>query len=289
MLHPRMLSVCALAAILPTLAMSAEAGSWHRDFDAAEAEAREKNLPLVVHFYADWCGPCRAMEGMLNSSTVTSELGRSAVGVKVNVDHHGDLQRRFGAAALPTDVIVAPDGDVVSRYVGGTSSSGYVARMTSGAGRIANKTERREEVARRDAIEVLSDLAEKQGLGLDGYSPVSLVEGKVWTNGNPKFAWRHQGVVYHLADAEELAKFRDNPDRYAPQYSGFDPTILATTKEPIPGRIEYGSFYEGRLYLHATESSRQRFIDSPKRYPLPREIRDPEVASTSGESPMFGT
>ncbi|QDT35677.1 thioredoxin family protein [Stratiformator vulcanicus] len=291
MLLQKSLSFCALTVMVLVASLtisSASAGSWHRDFDAAQSEARKLGVPLVVHFYADWCGPCRAMESVLNSSTITSELGTSAVGVKVNVDHHGDLKRRFGVAALPTDVILSPSGDVVSRYVGGTSTNGYLARLDSGAARIEKRSDRRVEIVKRDATEVLSDLAEEQGLGLDGYSPVALVQEKVWSQGDPKFAWRHQGVVYYLADAEELAQFRDQPEKFAPRYSGFDPTILATKRQPIPGRIEYGSFYKDRLYLHATEDSRRRFIDNPRRFPLPRELKDPQFADNGRGERMNG-
>ena len=57
---------------------------------------------------------------------------------------------------------------------------------------------------------------------LKGYDPVAYFG----TNGSPKqgdpaFSARHDGVVYHFASAENISRFKQNPERYVPQYGGF--------------------------------------------------------------------
>ena len=247
-------------------AKTAAAGRWRTDFEAARDEAEAAGLPLVVHFYADWCGPCRMMKsGVLHTPEVLAALadadGERVIAVEINSDHRRDLTERFGIAALPSDVVLGPDGAEVSRAVGPADVSGYVGRLTLAAAFGSPETAELA-VAERTA-ELLEEWAATRGLGLEGYSPVALTGERLWKRGNPAFAWRHEGITYHLCDADELARFRLEPEKYAPQLSGFDPFRLAGEGVAEPGLIRYGSFYEGRLYLHTDAASRAAFMKDP--------------------------
>lgn len=253
--------------------------AWHTEFETAKAEAERLKLPLLVHFHAEWCGPCRLMESkVLNSPEVLAACGEKCVAVKVDLDSRGDLAAKYGVAALPTDVFVAPDGKVLGRNVGQTTQETYLARMDDAGRKCTVETtavasnERTEDVGK-----LLTQLASHGGIGLDGFSPVALTSGKIWKEGSPEFAWRHAGAIYFMADADELERFKADPEKYAPKFSGFDPLILSTEGVAIPGLIAYGSFYEGRLHLHVTEESRSAFIKAPKNYPAPKEIEVPSA------------
>lgn len=132
---PQVIAAGLLTATLH-FAAPANAGSegrmegWGENFETAEALAREKGLPMVIHFHAHWCGPCRTMESeVLSSAEVHALLGSGIIGVKVNSDDRRDLVSRFGISSLPTDVIVSPDGKILSKDVGSPGRSGYVARL----------------------------------------------------------------------------------------------------------------------------------------------------------------
>ncbi len=100
------------------------------NFEEAEAAAKKAGVPLVVHFWAPWCGPCRNMEAeVLASQNVQGMLGKGIIGVKVNSDENKSLVSRFGVTALPTDVFVSPDGKVLSRSVGSPGLQGYLAKL----------------------------------------------------------------------------------------------------------------------------------------------------------------
>ena len=70
--------------------------------------------PVMVDFYAEWCGPCKAMAPLMEELDVAQD--RYYVG-KVNVDELPDLARQYKVASVPT-VLAFRDGDCVNRSVG---------------------------------------------------------------------------------------------------------------------------------------------------------------------------
>lgn len=264
--------------LFPVIAANAaeKKTAWHTDFEAAKAESEKLQLPLLVHFYAEWCGPCRQMEtGVLNSSDVVAACGEKCIAVKIDSDARGDLAAKFGVAALPTDVFVAPEGTVLSKNVGQATRETYVARIEEAGRKYAKDVNLASRGETGEVGVLLPELASQGGIGLDGYSPVSLTTEKVWRQGTPEFPWRYAGVIYFMASADELARFKAAPEKYAPALSGFDPKILSSEGAAVQGKIAYGSFFEGRLHLHASEESRTAFIQSPEKFPVPKEIEVP--------------
>lgn len=80
-----------------------------------DAEVMQSNMPVLVDFWAPWCGPCRAVAPMLDA--VSLELQEKAKIVKVNVDDNQQLAVRFGVQAIPT-LVIFKGGEAVDRIVG---------------------------------------------------------------------------------------------------------------------------------------------------------------------------
>jgi thioredoxin 1 len=70
---------------------------------------------VLVDFWAEWCGPCKAMEPVLDS--VASEIGSDVIIAKVNVDDNPELASRFQVMAIPT-FLLFKDGQEIARIRG---------------------------------------------------------------------------------------------------------------------------------------------------------------------------
>jgi thioredoxin 2 len=79
----------------------------------------QSSLPVLVEFWAPWCGPCRMVAPALEAASV-KHAGRLKV-VKVNVDQSPNVAQRFGAMSIPLMVLVR-NGNEVDRLVGAVSA-----------------------------------------------------------------------------------------------------------------------------------------------------------------------
>jgi thioredoxin-like negative regulator of GroEL len=83
---------------------------WGTNYAQAWRRAKDLNRPVLLHFHATWCGPCRQMErDVLNTPLVLRELSASCVAVKIDCDEQSALVQRFHIESLPCDVLVMPD------------------------------------------------------------------------------------------------------------------------------------------------------------------------------------
>jgi thioredoxin 1 len=86
----------------------------HADDSNFDQLVLNSDVPVLVDFYADWCGPCRMLAPVLEE--LAKETPKAKI-VKVNVDHAGQLARHYGIASIP-NLKVFKDGKVVDEHVG---------------------------------------------------------------------------------------------------------------------------------------------------------------------------
>ena len=80
-----------------------------------KAEVLESDRPVLVDFWATWCGPCRMLSPVISEIAEESE-GKFKVG-KVNVDEQEELAAQFRVSSIPT-LVVVKDGKVTNSSVG---------------------------------------------------------------------------------------------------------------------------------------------------------------------------
>lgn len=260
--------LCALflACAAPRIVTGAEgAGYWRTDFDAALREGEEKQLPLMLHFYADWCMPCQKMEQtVFNTSAVRDQLTTRFIPVKLNSEKNPHLVRRYGFEMLPTDMAVDPlTGRVLATHSGYMDQAAYLklVHQSDAAFQKAHPKPAPPVVANN------GQLGEPQPVvGLEGYSPVAITKSRQWNRGSSQFSWDYKGVLYYMSSREELLEFRKSPETYAPKLLGCDPVILWESDRAVSGSPEFAAFFDGELYLFRSEDRRKQFKANPTKF-----------------------
>ena len=96
--------------------------------DKFEAEVVRAEVPVVVDFYADWCGPCRVVSPIIEQ--LSQDYSGKVKFVKVNTDDNQDLAMKFDVMGIPT-VMVFSGGQVKARVVGAAPASTYKQKIDS--------------------------------------------------------------------------------------------------------------------------------------------------------------
>ena len=91
-----------------------------------EADVLNSDVPVLVDFWAEWCGPCRMMSPTIDT-IATEYSGKAKIG-KLNVDENGGTAMRYNIRGIPT-LLVFKGGQVVAQKVGAVGKSEVAALL----------------------------------------------------------------------------------------------------------------------------------------------------------------
>lgn len=296
------LMTCGIMIISSAASCHAQHGGWKSNYAEASTAAEKEGLPILLHFQAWYCGPCQRMDrDVFPHADVQNALSTGLVSVEIDVTKEPDLAARFEASTVPRDVVVFADGSVETLNIGYMSRAAYVSllRDTAERGKTRTKVKPRGEEDKQkssddpvpnptdpssetqspqppgegDSEKTLKPDPEEPEAqnevlitGLDGYCPVRLHDAREWTPGSDSIVADYRDIRYRFASVADRDKFLKNPVEYAPQDLGCDPIVLTKEGRAVAGRIQFGAFFDQRLYLFKSQENRELFKKSPLQY-----------------------
>ncbi len=118
--NSRLYMVCALWLVCASSswAQASKGVAWTTDYQAGLEVSVKEQKPMLVDFYADWCGPCKMMDAQVYSDPAVIKALKEFVTVKINVDVDERTAYAYRIKSIPRTVVLNVHGEIIGDMVG---------------------------------------------------------------------------------------------------------------------------------------------------------------------------
>lgn len=104
--------------------------AWSEDYEAAVQRAASANCVLLLHFYGDYCPPCKLLDKKtFHDPSLVTAINENVVAVKINAEKRKDLAKKYNVNRWPTDVYLYSNGDEIYRGVSDQDPTVYTKKI----------------------------------------------------------------------------------------------------------------------------------------------------------------
>ena len=236
---------------------------WGSNLQQAQALSRQTGKPILLHFYSDTCPPCRMMEAnTFPNPSVVEAIQSSFIPVKLNTRHYPHEAKMFNIQAVPTDIILSPDGRMLQMAQGGQDASRYTqflgtvvppkAATPSGQDPFNANPSVQPPTPPNDPFPPMPKFPNPPG----GDPPPVPQEPQIQPGG--------------ACPIEETPSFNyaaiPDEDKARIEFEGYCPVELGQRSMWVRGDYNIRMVFEDRLYLFAGERQRDEFRNNPGKY-----------------------
>lgn len=129
------LKILLVLLLISAIPATAETTRWY-NYEEGILASSTMEKPAIIDFYADWCGPCIAMEtGTYPDPRVVSEL-KDFIAIKVDTQKRIDIETKYGIAYYPTVVFLDSKGKEITRHIGYLGPEEMVEEIKQSRGKL---------------------------------------------------------------------------------------------------------------------------------------------------------